>query len=269
VPRSTAPVCPPVFRPGAQALQRRQAAHALPAVPPVFRLVPVSQAKAVAVPPPAPHANPVRPPTLPAPIQMARVGTRPRRHTEPYRPGASGMEAPFKTYTTKELKAEVPDFDEGRDGGTGFHAGMRLSGAVHAASYMAYHALDLAPLGLASDAFSYVAATRRSSAPLHPVRAVAGFVGTAAAKGAAAYGALYGVGAVGVLGTVAGAAGTAAAMTRAGQWAYSWVDSSVAWFGHDNRAAQSYERHVPRWPLQIPPPLAGSNSPRQNRPIVG
>jgi hypothetical protein len=25
----------------------------------------------------------------------------------------------------------------------------------------------------------------------------------------------------------------------------------------------------PRWPLQIPPPLAGSNSPRQDRPIVG
>ncbi len=118
---------------------------------------------------------------------------------------------------------------------------MRVSSWPYAVGYAAYHVADLATLGLVSDASWYWGATHRSENPMGAVRAVGGFAATAAVKSSAA----YALGVFNALGSTwtATAAATGLA-TRAGRWAYDWVDSAVAWAGQDSEIAKGYESVV-------------------------
>jgi len=139
---------------------------------------------------------------------------------------------------------DYPTRAELRRGGE-FHPDMRASRGIYAAAGAVYDVADLATGGLIGDVSWYRAAVARGD--MSRTRALAGLATTAAVKGGAAYlGAAY----VGAGSTAARTAVRAAAATRAGRWAYSWVDSTMSWLGQDadgGRAdivASTYQRYV-------------------------
>jgi hypothetical protein len=124
---------------------------------------------------------------------------------------------------TAELKRDIPNFDDGGDRGRPFHPGMRLAGATDAVRYGAYHIADLASLGLLSDIDWYRGAVNRGmSLP----RAAAGMAATTVVKAGVGWylGGLLSTYELGAKALV----GAAALATRAGRYAYEFVDSTVA-----------------------------------------
>lgn len=122
-----------------------------------------------------------------------------------------------------------------------FHPDMRASRGIHAAAGVVYDVADLATAGLVSDVSWYRAAVARGD--MSRMRAAAGLATTAAVKGGAAW---Y----IGAGSTAARTAARAVGATRAGRWAYSWVDSAMSWLGQDadggaaDVVATTYQRYV-------------------------
>jgi hypothetical protein len=177
------------------------------------------------------------------PIQPMRRSSRTPAPRNLFQAGSSGMEPALPYASHAVLTRDVADFDDGLDEGRPFHAGMRLSAAGYAAAYGAYHAADLVSLGLLSDVSWYRGAVNRGN-PAERMgvgRAAIGLAGTVAWKGAAAAGAAS-VSGVAALGAGAVAVGSGLA-TRAGRWAYDWVDWAVTGVG-ENVVTTNFEHYV-------------------------